>query len=151
MFRSKSALNWPLSKIFLWYNIVINHGYHMMSRPNYEKCVTSAIPKSTIKSIMCRSGTAYIINSSPSRTCLRIALVRVCLMIQFLLPLFINFIEWNGQLIAWWELWLRFLDWEFPSAMFYIINIFLQTGCQSSLYRPLHNKTLWKKNNQPPT
>lgn len=94
---------------------------------------------------MCRSGTAYIINSSPSRTCLRIALVRVCLMIQFLLPLFINLIEWNGQLIAWWELWLRFLDWEFPSAMFYIINIFLQTGCQSSLYRPLHNKTLWKK------
>lgn len=31
----------------------------MMFRPNHDKCVISAIPQSTIKSVMCRSGCAY--------------------------------------------------------------------------------------------
>lgn len=53
----------------------------MMCRPNHEKCVISAIPQSTIKS-MCRSGSAYIKILHPLEHCLKIALVRVCLIIE---------------------------------------------------------------------
>lgn len=137
MFPSKSALNLPLSKIFFTGKILLSWIPDEQTKSRVVRHIRH--PKVDDKKYNVSFRQCIHKNSSHSQNCISSSMFNDSVSITFIY----NFR--NGQLIAWWELWLRFLDWEFPSAMFYIINIFLQTGCQSSLYRPLHNKTLWKK------